>query len=77
MLLLCSGDIHPNQGPSSIASSLNSSAYHNHSNNYLRSLNLSYDLSFVYHNVQSIIIKLDILDAELLNLIFWLSQRHC
>ena len=31
ILLLCSGDIHPNPGPSSIATSLNSSTSHNHS----------------------------------------------
>ena len=37
ILLLCSGDIHPNPGPSSIASSLNSSTSHNQSNNSLRS----------------------------------------
>ena len=38
ILLLCFGDIHSNPGPSSIASSLNSSTFHNHSNNSLRSL---------------------------------------
>ena len=65
ILLLCSGDIHPNPGPSSIASFFNSSTSHNHSNNYLRSLNLSHNLSFVHYNVQSILNKLDILEAEL------------
>ena len=65
ILLICSGDIHPNPGPSSIASSLNSSTSHNHSNNSLRSLNLSHNLSFVHYNVQSILNKLDILEAEL------------
>ena len=65
ILLLCSSDIHPNSGPSSIASSLNSSTSHNHSNNSLRSLNLSHNLSFVHYNVQSILNKLDILEAEL------------
>ena len=65
ILLLCSGDIHPNPGPSSNASSLNSSTSHNHSNNSLRSLNLSHNLSFVHYNVQSILNKLDILEAEL------------
>ena len=65
ILLLCSGDIHPNSGPSSIASSLNSSTSHNHSNNSLRSLNLSHNRSFVHYNVQSILNKLDILEAEL------------
>ena len=64
-MLICSGDIHPNPGPSSIASSLNSSTSHNHSNNSLRSLNLSHNLSFVHYNVQSILNKLDILEAEL------------
>ena len=65
ILLLCSGDIHPNPGPSSIASSLNSSTSHNQSNNSLRSLNLSHNLSFVHYNVQSILNKLYILEAEL------------
>ena len=63
--LLCFGDIYPNVGPSSIASSLNSSTSQNHSNNSLRSLNLSHNLSFVHYNVQSILNKLDILEAEL------------
>ena len=65
ILLICSGDIHPNPGPSSIPSSLNSSTSHNHSNNSLRSPNLSHNLSFVHYNVQSILNKLDILEAEL------------
>ena len=65
ILLLCSGDIHPNPVISSIASSLNSSTSHNHSKNSLRSLNLSHNLSFVHYNVQSILNKLDILEAEL------------
>ena len=64
-MLICSGDIHPNPGPSSIASSLNSSTSHNHSNNSLRSLNLSHNLSFVHYNVQSILNEFDILEAEL------------
>ena len=61
----CSGDIHPNPGPSSIASSHNSSTSLNHSNDSLRSLNLSHNLSFVYYNVQSSVNKLDILKAKL------------
>ena len=65
ILLICSGDIHPNPGPSSIPSSLNSSTSHNHSNNSLRSPNLSHNLSFVHYNVQSILNKLDLLEAEL------------
>ena len=68
ILLICSGDIHPNPGPSSIPSSLNSSTSHNHSNNSLRSPNLSHNLSFVHYNVQSILNKLDILEAELFEL---------
>ena len=68
ILLICSGGIHPNPGPSSIPSSLNSSTSHNHSNNSLRSLNLSHNLSFVHYNVQSILNKLDILEAELFEL---------
>ena len=66
ILLQCSGNIHPNPGLSSIASSLlNSSTSHNHAYNSLRSLNLSHNLSFVHFNVQSILYKLDILEAEL------------
>ena len=59
ILLLCSGDIHPNPGPSSIASSLYSSTSHNHSNNSLRSLYLSHNLSFVHYNVHSLLINLN------------------
>ena len=44
ILLLCSGDIHPYPVPSSIAYSLNSSTSQNHSNNSIRSLNLSHNL---------------------------------
>ena len=76
ILLLWSGDIHPNPNPSSIASSLNSSTSHDHSNNSLRSLNLSHNLSFVHYNVQSILNKLDILEAELFEFDILASQRH-
>ena len=65
ILQLCSGGIHPNPDSSSIASFLNSSTSHNHSNNSLRSLNLSHNISFVQYHVQSILNKLDILEAEL------------
>ena len=54
----CSGDINPNPGPSSIASSRNSSSSQNHSN-------LSHNLSFVHYNVQSIFNKLDIRENQL------------
>ena len=65
MLLLCSGDINPNLGPSSIASSHNSYTSLNHSNNSLRSINLSHNLTFVHYNVQRILNILEILEANL------------
>ena len=63
LLLLQSGDIHPNPGLSSVASDTSdSSAF-----SILNSLNRSRYLSFVHYNVQSIVPKLDILISELSN----------
>ena len=56
-MLLLSGNVHANPGPSSLSSSVSSCI--------LSSLNLSRHLSFVHYNVQSIVPKLDILLAEL------------
>ena len=68
IILLCSGDVHPNPGPSSTSStvsSINSSL--NMSNSLLDSLSLNHNLSFIHYNVQSVFAKLDILHAELID----------
>ena len=68
IILLCSGDVHPNPGPSSTSStvsSINSSL--NMSNSLLGSLSLNHNLSFIHYNVQSDFAKLDILHAELID----------
>ena len=66
VLLLCSGDVHPNPGPlsTSSASSISSSSS-SLSNTLLDALKLNHHLSFVHYNVQSIASKLDILQTEL------------
>ena len=53
LLLLQSGDIHPNPGPSSIASDISDSS----ASSILNSINLSRHLSFVHYNIQSIVPK--------------------
>ena len=68
LLLLCSGDIQPNPGPSSISSissASNPSNSSNISNDVISSLSINHNLSFVQYNVQSILNKLDILQTEL------------
>ena len=62
ILLLCSGNSYPKPGPSSIVFSHNSSTSLNHSNNSLRSLVIIFH--FFHYNVQIILHKLDILEAE-------------
>ena len=80
ILLLRSGDIKPNPGPSSVSSTSNLSNSSNMSTDIFSSLNFSHNLSFVQYNVQSILNKLDVLQAELFEfdiLAFsetWLSQ---
>ena len=66
LLLLCSGDVHPNPGPlsTSSASSISTSSS-SLSNTLLDALKLNHHLSFVHYNVQSIAYKLDILQTEL------------
>ena len=66
VLLLCSGDLHPNPGPSLVSSteSLCSTAS-NLSSSILNSLTTGHNLFFIHYNVQSILNKLDILQAEL------------
>lgn len=67
IILLCSGDVHTNPGPSSTLSSDSfSSTSSNMSATIFSSLNTSHNLSFVHYNVQSILPKLEILHAELI-----------
>ena len=61
LLLLRSGNVHPNPGPSSISSVTSSGS----SASILSSISLSRHLSFVHYNVQSIVPKLDVLLTEL------------
>ena len=65
LLLILSGNVHPNPGPLSETSS-NSSSDSNFSTSIRKTLNINHHLSFVHSNVQSILSKLDILHAELL-----------
>lgn len=68
LLLILSGNIHPNPGPLSEMSSNRSSSSDssiNLSTSVLNSLDVSHHLSFVHYNVQSILTKLDILHTEL------------
>ena len=65
LLLLRAGDIQPNPGPRSVASSSGSSFSSNLSTDVFSHLNLSNNLSFVQYNVQSVLNKLDVLQAEL------------
>ena len=65
LLCQCAGDIQPNQGPLSVASSSGTSFSSNISTDVFTHLNLNHNLSFVQYNVQSIVNKLDILQAEL------------
>ena len=66
VILLCSGNVYPNPGPSSTSSSDSSSSSSNMSDTIFNSLTLHHNLSFVHYNVQSIGAKLGILHAELL-----------
>ena len=68
ILLLCSGDVHPNPGPTSSASNDSfSSSSSNISNILLDDLNQNHHLAFVHYNVQSLLTKIDIIQAELHN----------
>ena len=68
-LLLLSGDIHPNPGPASTASTLSFSSSQetvlSFSPTDLNLTNLANHLSFVHYNVQSLRLKLDLIAAEL------------
>ena len=65
IFLLCAGDIQPNPGPLSVASSSGTSFSSDVSTDVFTHLNLNHNLSFVQYNVQSIVNKLDVLQAEL------------
>lgn len=65
IFLYCCGDIHPNPGPSSSTSSESfMSSSSTASNALLDTLSQNHHLSFVHYNVQSLLPKLDILQAE-------------
>ena len=66
VILLCSGDVHPNPGPSSTSSSDSSFSSSSMSDTIFNSLTLHHNFTFVHYNVQSIGSKLGILHAELL-----------
>ena len=65
IFLLCAGDIQPNPGPLSVASSSGRSFSSTGSNDIFSHLSLNHNLSFVQYYVQSIVNKLDIIQAEL------------
>ena len=65
LLLLQSGNVHPNPGPSSMPSDGSYISLLSSTLNSLQSLGLSRHLSFVHYNVQSIVPKHDDLMAEL------------
>ena len=65
LLLLQSGKVHPNPGPSSVSSDRSYISSLSSTLNSLQSLGLSCHPSFVHYNVQSIVPKLDIIMVEL------------
>ena len=65
LLLLQSGYVHPNPGPSSVSSDTSDNLSRSSASSVLDSINLYRHLSFVHHNVQSIVPKLDMILAEL------------
>ena len=66
IILLCSGDVHPNPGPSSTSSSESASSLSTSmSTSIFSSFSSGHNLSFVHYNIQSISSKLDVLHAEL------------
>ena len=68
IILLCSGDVHPNPDPSSTSSSESVSGLStNMSTSIFSSLISGHNLKFVHYNIQSIASKLDLLHAELFN----------
>ena len=66
IFLYCCGDVHPNPGPNSTTSSESfTSSSSATSNIILDTLNQNHHLAFIHYNVQSLLPKLDILQAEL------------
>ena len=65
LLLLGSRDVHPNPGLSSVSSDTSDNLSQSSASPILDFINLSRHLSFVHHNLQSIIPKLDIILADL------------
>ena len=66
VLLLCNGDVHPNPGPSLAASNDSfSSLSFNTPNIILDTLNQNHHLAFIHYNVQCLLPKFDIIQAEL------------
>ena len=64
--LLCCGDVRPNPGPNSTTSTESfMSSSSTTSNAILDSLNQNHHLAFIHYNVQSLLPKLHILQAEL------------
>ena len=65
-LLLRSGDVYPNTGPLSTTSSNSSNSSSSRmSKTSFSSLDLTHYLPFVHYNIQSILSKLEILQADL------------
>ena len=75
VLLLQSGDVHPNPGPDSLLSDSMSDSSSSASSVPNISA-LSKHLSFVHYNVQSILPKPDVLYTELCDLISWPFLNH-
>ena len=68
ILLACSGDVHPNPGPTLSASNDSfSSSSSNISSCILDTINQTHHLSFIHYNVQSLMPKLDLIQTELHN----------
>ena len=66
IFLCCCGDVHQNPGPSSSTSSESfMSSSSTASNAILDTLSQNHNLSFIHYNVQSLLPKLDFLQAEL------------
>ena len=65
IFLLCGGDVQPNPGPLSVASSSGISFSSDVSTEVFTHLNPYHNLSFVQYNVQCIVNKLDVLQAGL------------
>ena len=65
IILLCSGDVHQHQSPSSSSSESTSGLSTNMSTSIFNYFSTGHNLSFVHYNIQSVSSKLDLLHAEL------------